>query len=119
MKSEHMLMYVLVFVLGFMVARMMSGRPMDRGNMHLMVDDEQHDDITCKKYKEACAKNDDCCSNNCQNGKCCNNSNGLFGSGVDCSISSPSGSNVPDEGQCCSNICESKFSGDIPTCVGP
>ncbi len=26
MKSEHMLMYVLVFVLGFMVARMMSGQ---------------------------------------------------------------------------------------------
>lgn len=26
MKSEHMLMYALVFVLGFIVARMMGGR---------------------------------------------------------------------------------------------
>lgn len=32
MKGEHMLMYVLVFVLGFMVARMMSGRLVEGRN---------------------------------------------------------------------------------------
>ena len=32
MRDEHMLMYVLVFVLGFMVARMMGGRLVEGGS---------------------------------------------------------------------------------------
>ena len=50
MKQEHMLMYALVFVLGFVVARMMSGRLVEGDT---------------KANGKCCVKNSECDSNYC------------------------------------------------------
>ena len=57
MKNEHMLMYALVFVLGFMVARMMGGRLIEGWNPHGLTDGKK-----CHVASQ--------CKNNCYDGYC-------------------------------------------------
>jgi hypothetical protein len=50
MNDEHMLMYALVFVLGFMVARMMSGRLVEGEGV------ETNTTSDCTEYRDTCLK---------------------------------------------------------------